>query len=134
MDKGKYFGLAFVLFLIILFLCAPFLSAQDGVIVHALETEELSGGHWKEKEGRTYEINGSQYTMKKNTSDIWIYKCPWVNFGEYIEFKIANASDAHGNWITTKIIKSIKLNKDIIPPDILQWEYYHETNSFKICG
>ncbi|MGA1867499.1 MAG: carbonic anhydrase [bacterium] len=155
MDKGKYFGLAFVLFLILIFLCAPFLfaqhgeitaepvgielimapnpaaqevesnimgnvftdfnkdvesptidptayvhslasvigdatigkrvmispgasirsdegqpihigdesNAQDGVIVHALETEELAGGHWEEVEGRTYEINGSKYAV-----------------------------------------------------------------------
>ncbi|MGA1826068.1 MAG: hypothetical protein ACMUIP_15540 [bacterium] len=38
-------------------------NAQDGVILHALETEELSDGHWEEKEGRTYEINGKKYAV-----------------------------------------------------------------------
>lgn len=79
----------------------------------------------------TININGSEYDMKQNASDLWIYQSHSVSFGDFIEFQIANASDVHGNWITSKAIKTITLNKDLTPPDVLQWEYFYGTNTFK---
>jgi hypothetical protein len=78
------------------------------------------------------EINGSVYDMKQNTSELWIYQCPWVNFGDYCNYRVVNASDAHGNWIVMKsLMKDYIFNKDTRPPDVLQWEYYLDTNTFK---
>jgi len=78
------------------------------------------------------EINGSVYDMEENTSGLWIYQCPWVNFGDYCEYQVVNASDAHGNWIVSKSnMKYNIFNKDTLPPDVLQWEYYLDIHTFK---
>ncbi|MFX0086837.1 MAG: LamG-like jellyroll fold domain-containing protein, partial [Candidatus Hodarchaeota archaeon] len=78
------------------------------------------------------EINGSVYDMKQDISGLWIYQCPWVNFGEYCEYQVVNASDAHDNWLVSKSkMMSYIFNKDTLPPDVLQWEYILDTHSFE---
>ncbi|MFW9904427.1 MAG: LamG-like jellyroll fold domain-containing protein, partial [Candidatus Thorarchaeota archaeon] len=101
-------------------------NGKGNIIFYANVTDELT-----QVKNVSIKINGSEYYMKQNDSDLWIYQYPWANFGDFIEYRVANASDAHGNWITTKAIKFIKLSKDTTTPDILQWEYYYDTNTFK---
>lgn len=38
-------------------------NAQDGVVIHALETEELSDGHWHTRDARLFEVDGKLWTV-----------------------------------------------------------------------
>ena len=74
-------------------------------------------------------INGTKYSMIFNASH-WIYQVS-VMFGGYYEYQIVNASDSLGNYLTSpSVVKNYTFNLDFVPPDVLDWEYITETNTF----
>jgi len=77
-------------------------------------------------------INSSIFDMKQNMSGIWVYQYSSINYGDYFTFQINNASDSMNNYmLTPSSEKTIIFDKDIVKPDVLQWEYLFESNTFK---
>jgi hypothetical protein len=63
-------------------------------------------------------INGSEYDMSQNASGYWIYQHS-ADWQGYYEYKISNASDIFGNYLTTASDeKNNTFTKDTITPDV----------------
>ncbi len=74
-------------------------------------------------------INGTEYSMNFNTTH-WIYQVS-VEFGGYYEYQIVNASDSLGNYLTSPSSpKNHTFNLDSVSPNVLDWEYITENNTF----
>ncbi|MHA2334453.1 MAG: DUF2341 domain-containing protein, partial [Candidatus Hodarchaeales archaeon] len=82
-------------------------------------------------ESVTIDINGTEYAMSLNSSDYWIYQPASLNFGDYFDYQIVNASDYDGKYMTEKSeIKNIKFDYDIVAPSVDDWEYYDNIGDF----
>ncbi|MHA1989439.1 MAG: hypothetical protein ACW98A_00650 [Candidatus Hodarchaeales archaeon] len=72
----------------------------------------------------TLSLNGSLYDMMENGSGFWVYQASFVNFTDYFNYKIENASDNSGNYLASSSIeKNITFDHDTIVPDVLNWIY-----------
>ncbi|MHA2335271.1 MAG: DUF2341 domain-containing protein, partial [Candidatus Hodarchaeales archaeon] len=69
------------------------------------------------------EINSTEFSMSYNGT-YWVYQIP-VTWQGYYEYRIKNATDAIGNFITTATsIKGFTFDFDSVAPSVDDWEYY----------
>ena len=55
---------------------------------------------------------------------VWIYQTS-INYGDYYEFQIVNASDARGNFLqTASSQKQVTFTADTIAPTVDDWDYF----------
>ena len=74
-------------------------------------------------------VNNTKYSMIDNGTH-WVYELA-VSYLNYYEYLITNASDIFGNYRTTNSsLKNYSFNKDTVAPNVLQWIYITESNTF----
>lgn len=102
---------------------------ENPPIINDFGVDETNDGHLKFYanltddlaivEYTTIKINGTEFNMVQNESGIWVYQYSEVNFGDYFEYQIVNASDTFGNHLTmASMEKNFTCTKDITPPQV----------------
>ncbi|MHA2203502.1 MAG: DUF2341 domain-containing protein, partial [Candidatus Hodarchaeales archaeon] len=75
-------------------------------------------------------VNNTKYTMTDNGTH-WVYELA-VSYLDYYEYLITNASDIFGNYRqTNSSLKNYSFTKDTVAPNVLQWAYITENNTFQ---
>jgi hypothetical protein len=75
-------------------------------------------------------INNTEYAMSNNGTH-WVYQLS-VNYQDYYQYLITNASDILGNYISSNsTTKGYTFDKDTKAPDVLEWVYISENNTFQ---
>lgn len=78
----------------------------------------------------TLKANSTYYQMTLNSSNFWIYSLS-VNFNDYYEYQIVNASDFTGKFLLTPSeIRNITFNYDTVFPVVIDWEYYSTLGNY----
>jgi hypothetical protein len=80
----------------------------------------------------TLNLNGTSYDMNLNGTNYWTYQPTQIDFNDYLNYQISNASDSLGNHLTTaSSMKNVTFNYDTIDPGVLDWEYVQDNNTFQ---
>ncbi|MHA2245220.1 MAG: DUF2341 domain-containing protein, partial [Candidatus Hodarchaeales archaeon] len=76
-------------------------------------------------------INNTEYSMSNNNTH-WIYQHSGVEWQKTYEYLITNASDSLGNYVeTNSSTKYYTFTYDAQTPDVLEWKYMTNTNTFR---